>query len=81
MMIPRIREYLWTQTKKLMNLIQLYEEAFVEGDHHLSATYRIMRSERSVEGKTAYLLEQNAHVCVSHAECIEENISDPKAAI
>lgn len=55
--------------KRLMNPIQLYKE----GDHHLPATCVIMRSGRSIESKSAYLLEQNVP--------IEENMADAKGAI
>lgn len=72
MMMPRTKENLWTQTKRLTSLIQLYEEAFVEGDHHIPA----MRPGKSEERKKAYPLEQNLSVCVLYAEYVEENIAD-----
>lgn len=71
MMTPRTKENLCTQTKRLTNLIQLYEEALV-GDHNIPA----MRPGKSEEGKTANPLEQNPPVCVSRAEYVEENIAD-----
>lgn len=34
-----------------------------------------------VEGKTSYILEQNALVSVLHAKYMKENMANPKAAI
>lgn len=77
-MILKIREKLWTQMKRPTNLIQLYEETRLKGDHHLPSTYVTLRSGRSVEGKIAYLPERNSLVPGLRAKYVRENTANPK---